>query len=59
MLLSDLDELSLKRLCCVVVIHSTFLYVFISCLIFYGNHLHENRVLCLTSVPITSPSVTT
>lgn len=37
-----------------VVIHNTFLNVFISNLIFYGNHLHENRVLFFTSVPVVS-----
>lgn len=43
----------------VVVVHNTLLYVFISCLIFCVNHLHENRVLGFTSVPVASPSVTT
>ena len=42
-----------------MVIHNTFLKAFIVCLIFYGNDLHENRVLFLTSAPAASPRGTT
>lgn len=59
-LLSNLDELSLKvQFFCCGGYTQYFLQAIIACLIFYGNDLHANRALFLTSAPAASPRGTT